>query len=54
MTHTPRAPRAIEQRRQLGRRIRAHRLALGLSNRDLADHIGCGTYQVTSMESVCR
>ena len=54
MSHIPRTPRAVAQRQALGRRLRAHRLALGLTTKDIAAHIGCGTYQVSSIETVCR
>ena len=54
MSHSPRAPRAVDQRQAIGQRLRAYRLAHGYTNRGLADRIGCGTYQVTSVETVCR
>lgn len=54
MTHTPRAPRAVAQRQALGRRIRAHRLALGLTSRDVAAHIGTSHAVMTSIETTSQ
>ena len=46
----PRQTRALPQRQALGRRIRAHRLALGLTSRDVAAHIGTSHSRMTSLE----
>ena len=46
----PRQSRAVPQRQALGRRIRAHRLALGLTSRDVAAHIGTSHSRMTSLE----
>ncbi|MFI2667903.1 helix-turn-helix domain-containing protein [Micromonospora carbonacea] len=51
MTHQPRTPRAQPQRAALGRRLRAHRLALGLTSREIATHIGSSHSQMTSIET---
>jgi transcriptional regulator with XRE-family HTH domain len=50
----PRTARAIPERRALGRRIRAHRLALGLASRDVAAHIGSSHSQMTSIETTSQ
>lgn len=49
-----RPARALPRRQAIGRRLRAHRFALGLSTRDIADHIGAGHNQVTHAETSSR
>lgn len=51
MSHTPRTPRAVDERRAIGRRLRAYRIALGLTNRDLAEHTSASKGQVYAAES---
>lgn len=50
----PRTVRAVAQRRALGRRIRAYRLALGLTIRDLAAHTDCGHGQMGRVENATQ
>lgn len=49
-----REPRAVEQRRTLGRRVRSYRLALGLTSRDVAAHVNMGHHQMTSIETAVQ
>lgn len=43
--------RAVDRRRQLGRRIRAHRLALNLTVADINTHTGTSKSQVYAVEA---
>ncbi|RKR92815.1 helix-turn-helix protein [Micromonospora pisi] len=47
-----RQPRAVQQRKALGRRIRAHRLALGFTSRDVAAQVGTSHSRMTGIETV--
>jgi transcriptional regulator with XRE-family HTH domain len=49
-TDTPRNGRALTERATLGRRLRAHRMALDYSIRDAADQAGTGKSQVHAIE----
>lgn len=46
-----RPPRAVEQRRALGRTLRAHRMALGFTVRQVMARIGTGKGQMQAIES---
>lgn len=47
----PRAVRAIPERRALGRTLRAHRIANGLTIREVKEQLGTGKHQLHSVEN---
>ncbi|MFF0823032.1 helix-turn-helix domain-containing protein [Micromonospora haikouensis] len=54
MTHQARTPRAHTQRQALGRRLRAHRLARGLTQADVMTHTRTGKAQMYSAENAAQ
>ncbi|MEU7590606.1 helix-turn-helix transcriptional regulator [Micromonospora sp. NPDC049230] len=48
---TDRHPRGVEQRRALGRQLRAHRQASDLTLRQVKDHVGTGKPQMQALET---
>lgn len=46
-----RHPRAAAQRSALGRKLRAHRMALGWTVRGVRDHVGTGKPQMQAVET---
>lgn len=48
---TPRNGRALPQRQAIGRRVRAYRMALSITGRDVCQHTGAGKAQLYAIET---